>query len=330
MSTSFHLIREAAVKRVLGSAAVILLASSWTRVLAAQDPDIVCVPSVSGVNFETGAEWRVEAPGGRCVQIRLSQLDMGLRQAEIAINQYIDRSIHDIERGHIDGYSQFRDWYRARQHQREKDEATADLLKNLFGTVLKTGLNYIFPESGVFMDKLREYASRTYELAANNVGTFTAGDVNQFLDRHQTVLNAQITNFISVRDAFQHDAQAVMDAAKWEFVLTNGTGTSVEIGPELRRMLRDAGIPEPGNETARLYKERILIRQIRGVLASEDCAYAGPCSNVFGPNLDAIATSTALRFLEPQNFDRFCAAERGVNDLLRSADCRDWRRTHGG
>lgn len=252
------------------------------------------------------------------------RLENTLLIGDQAIQLYLVESTRSIQQGHRHGFAEFRDWYRS--YQKRQEQANEDLLKSIFGLALKGGLNIIFPGSGTFIDKLKEYSVQAYDLAVNNLGSVDPGDVNQFLDRHEAAVEGVITGLLDVPDQFRNDHPDIIEAAKWEFVFEKvgttaaGETPNTELGPETRRMLAEVGVPEPGSATANRFKERVLERQIRGVFAADE-AFKIMHSDW---EIDVIARVTALRHLDPENKDRYCQVEQALSYFWQSPECRGW------
>lgn len=249
-----------------------------------------------------------------------------LRIADNSILDYVTRSTQSIQQGHRQGFADFRDWYRTRRAEEAEREATQELLRSLVGTALGAGLNVIFPGSGTFMEKLREYSVAAYEFASDHLGSVSSGDINQFLDRHESSLEAVITGLLDVPETFRDDAGEELEAAKWEFVFeamdrdASAESPSSEVGPRTRRLLRNMGIPEPGSATAAVYRQRILVRQIYGVFSQDHNLRISWSDG----DMRNGAEASALRHLYPGQPNRYCPAEVRLNNFFWSEECRNW------
>jgi hypothetical protein len=247
--------------------------------------------------------------------------------ADDAIQLYLVESTHAIEQGHRQGFADFRDWYRSWEQQTAR--ASNSLLTSIFGMALKGGLNLIFPGSGTFIDKLKEYSVAAYELAVEHLGSVPAGDVNQFLDRHERSVEAYLTGLLDVPQQFRAEHPDIMDAARWEFVFEKvgttpaGRTPDAQLGPATRRMLAELGVPEPGSVTANGFRERVLQRQILGVFNNSE-----PHLQMHSAwERETIAQVSALRHIYPGQADRYCPVERRLHDFWRTPECRAWRPT---
>ncbi len=307
------LTRRRSMKRDLS---LVALALSWLAGLAAPT---ALVAQDNTVDME-----EIVIEGSAANAQRINNL---LRIADRAILDYVDRSTRSIQQGHRHGFSDFRNWYRAREARQAEEQATNDMIRSLIGTALGGGLNVIFPGSGTFVKNLRKYSQQAYDQAAQRLGRVPAGDINRFLDQHENALEAVITEMLDVPETFRHDHPDVLQAAKWEFVFERldageADSTSTELGPRTRRMLLNAGVPAPGSATAEQFRVRILARQLQGIFMSSE---AHRTFHTHG-EIVILSRSSALKHIHPNDPNRYCPEETRLSYFWQSETCRRWRR----
>lgn len=251
------------------------------------------------------------------------------RIADNAIMDYVNESTDSIQQGHRQGFSDFRDWYRTRRAEQAEREATQRMLASMIGSALGTGLNFIFPGSGVFMTLLRQASTTAYNLAVQQIGSVSEGDINAFLDRHERALQNVVTGFEDVPESLRRDHADALQAAKWEFVFeamdreAAGQEVSSEVGPRTRRLLRDVGVPAPGSETSEVFRLRLLERQIYAVFSQDRNLRIswGDVDMRYG------AEAAAKRFVYPDQPNRYCPAETQLHNFFWTAECRQWHQS---
>ncbi|HEX6203370.1 MAG TPA: hypothetical protein VF100_10225 [Thermoanaerobaculia bacterium] len=250
-----------------------------------------------------------------------------LRLADNSIMDYINESTDSIQQGHRQGFSDFRDWYRAQRAAQAEREATERMLASIFGTALGSGLNLVFPGSGAFVTALKTYSVAAYNLAVQNLGRIPQGDINQFLDRHERVLEGYITGLENVPPTFRQDQPQILEAARWEFVFeamdreARGEATTSDLGPSTRQLLQQAGVPPAGSATATDFRIRVLQQQIYGIYR-EDPNIRRSWGDT---DMRNGAEASALRLVYPNEPGRYCPAETRLHDFFWSDACRRWR-----
>jgi len=286
--------------------------AAWLpRKASADPPDPTRPYRVAPVTFRTG-----ETIHGDANSFRLR-----LQIADNSIQDYVRASFNIIAQGHREGFQHFRVWYRQQEAKRQEAAANREMISAIFGFALKQTLNLVFPESGEFIEKLKEAANWAYEKAAANLGNVPPGDINRFLDEHQARVEELISAWLVKAEEVRRQDPARWTAAKDEFVLeqVDATQPTSELGPQTKQLLEELGVPRPDDGTLWRFKGQIMAAQITEALWTWDW------KTMNGSRFEThiVALSEMGRYFWPQNPEIFCAPQLHVNDFWRTPVCRD-------
>jgi hypothetical protein len=245
-----------------------------------------------------------------------------LRMADNSIQDYVRASIHIIAQGHREGFANFRVWYRTEIAKREADQNMNELMAKLFGFALKSAMASMFPEVGLFADKLKEAASSAYAQAVSRLGHIPAADVNRFLDEHQARVEDVIGGWLTKAEEVRRSNAALWDEAKNQFILEqlDVASTTSELGPQSRQVLEQLGVPQPNDITLLRFKAQVMAAQVTEVLWGWGWSFTTGPSRWDTSNM---AMSETLKQIYPNYSEIYCVPQRHVRDLLRTGTCRD-------
>lgn len=247
---------------------------------------------------------------------RVERMDNRLRIAENAVQIYVNDSVDDMIQGHREGFAQFRVWYRDYESRRSERMKREQLLAHIVSQGLMKSVDHIFPGAGKVTGMFKKYAEKAYTKALTG-GIKSEGDVATFLDKHQAVLEQVLSDLETLDGKFSAEHADILDLARWEQVLSGGETN--RLVPETVRLLADVGVPEPGQATIATYRDRVLERQIRAVLAAYNTAEV----RYSDWELDIIARVLALKHLT-NDPDRYCPVERRLRSWWQTPTCRKW------
>jgi hypothetical protein len=244
-----------------------------------------------------------------------------LQIADNSIQDYVRQSFTVIAEGHKAGFKNFSTWYRAAVASRHADEATNDLMAKLFGFALKEVMNLMFPESGTFVEKLKEAARWSYDQAASRLGRIPDGDINRFLDEHEARVEDVISSWYTKAEEVRHSNAALWDEAKNQFILEqlDVASPTSELGPQTRQVLEQLGVPQPNEITSLRFKAQVMAAQVTEVL------WDWQWSTMVGSRWETrnMAMFETLRQIYPDYPEIYCVPQRHVRDFFRTPTCRD-------
>lgn len=238
--------------------------------------------------------------------------------AMTSIGREVDRFIEAVQKGHEEGYANFRVWYRGWEHA--KESSSNEIASKICGFLLEKGLAVIFPEEEVFIVILKEAAKKGWDLAADHLGKVDKGDIESFLDKVWAAEMDSVNKLLDAHDKFFHEHTADVDALVANFIGQREAGwtSTEELHPETLEMLHSMGIGVHGSAASKVIAERVLAAHIDSVLHSDE----GTMQIAGGANADTIAKIEALKEMQKlpglDNREEMWDLERSLPDMLRS------------
>ena len=276
------------------------------------------------------------------------KLHQQTREAEVAVREYVEDSVGTIERGSARALRDFSAWYQYRVSEQNKRKLQNRAIGELIQHALSAALNIFLPGNGAVAKRLREYSVKAYAFVLSTAPSGTDNAL-PYLERVAVdLLNGKDRLRNMTADMFHNTSDRVlreqMQAIRLEYVLEKeverenaapGAGERTP-GPDTRRLLHQLGVADPGTNTYETTREEVLDNMIYSVMCAQDS------SNIFrcpadGWYFEALSKSAARRLVfsnaDPRRMfnitdraalERICPAERPLDDLMRSNDCRRW------
>ncbi|MCP4903086.1 MAG: hypothetical protein GY906_39485 [bacterium] len=207
-------------------------------------------------------------------------------RANEAIMQYITQSTQSIQQGYEMGFSSFRQW--CREHEDALRSQTDDAL---LGSLLQAGLGTrprgVSGRGSAFMQGLQQLLG-----SASVAGGSPAVGLSSFLQAHERAVERALTGLAGLPDEFRGAHLDVIEAARHQLLVELQSRQAdpelaIELGSATIRVLRQAGVPTPGSETAHAFAQSVLERQVRLVSEEEGITIGGELTREVPTLLDS-------------------------------------------
>ena len=232
-----------------------------------------------------------------------------LQIANTIVMDYLRDATKAVEQGHRLGFANFEVWYR--RFQSRKESATSEVMKVVMKNVLVRGLEIVFPEATPFIEALKFAAEKGYNLAVQQLGAHSAGDVDGFLAKLKVAEETYISKLLDTPEEFRRAHAEAFEAAQWEIVnlWLEGTGAPSDrtIPASAMEILAAVGVPAPGSVTATAVGESVMVSHVTPIYQNTPAVVQGA-----GPySLRAMAQVATLRQFDLNgNRQRICEIER--------------------